>query len=229
VTVLDAYAVIAYLRGEPCADEVADLLRGGPAVLTSINTAEVRDQMVRVFGADADGMEADLALLCHAGLTVQAVTHELGMQAGRIRARRYHRERAAVSLADCVAAAAALAIDSPLATSDPVLAEVLRSEGGKVRPLPGQQGPTALGLRQSGGRVERNRSEKPVPFGHQGTGLPTGVEMVPDRFPERAEAGTGEAPDESLVDVREPVADHLLVGEGHGLPLTAIKRTSFVG
>ena len=37
--------------------------------------------------------EADLALLCHVGLTVQAVTHELGMQAGRIRARRYHRER----------------------------------------------------------------------------------------------------------------------------------------
>ena len=139
MTVLDAYAVIAYLRGEPCADEVSDLLRG-PAVLTSINTAEVRDQMVRVFGADADGMEADLALLCHAGLTVQAVTHELGMQAGRIRARRYHRERAAVSLADCVAAAAALAIDSPLATSDPALAEVLRSEGGKVHPLPDGKG-----------------------------------------------------------------------------------------
>jgi hypothetical protein len=106
VTVLDAYAVIAYLRGEPCADEVSDLLRG-PAVLTSVNTAEVRDQMVRVFGADADGMEADLALLCHAGLTVQAVT---------------------------------LAIDSPLATSDPALAEVLRSEGGNVHPLPDSRG-----------------------------------------------------------------------------------------
>jgi PIN domain nuclease of toxin-antitoxin system len=92
VTVLDAYAVIAYLRGEPCAGEVSDLLRG-PAIVTSVNAAEVCDQMVRVFGADADGMEADLALLCHAGLTVQAVTHELGMQAGRIRARRairYH-------------------------------------------------------------------------------------------------------------------------------------------
>jgi PIN domain nuclease of toxin-antitoxin system len=59
VTVLDAYAVIAYLRGEPCAGEVSDLLRG-PAILTSTNAAEVCDQMVRVFGADADGMEADL-------------------------------------------------------------------------------------------------------------------------------------------------------------------------
>ena len=139
MTVLDAYAVIAYLRGEPAADEVSDLLRG-PAVLTSINAAEVRDQMVRVFGADADGMEADLALLHHAGLTVQAVTHELGMQAGRIRARRYHRQRAAVSLADCVAAAAALALSFPLATSDPALAEALRAEGGTVRPLPDSKG-----------------------------------------------------------------------------------------
>jgi predicted nucleic acid-binding protein len=139
VTVLDAYAVIAYFRGEPAAEEVSDLLQG-PAILTSVNAAEVRDQMVRVFGADADGMEADLALLCHAGLTVQAVTDELGMEAGRIRARRYHRERAAVSLADCIAAAAALAIDAPLATSDPALAEVLRSEGGKVHPLPDSKG-----------------------------------------------------------------------------------------
>jgi predicted nucleic acid-binding protein len=139
VTVLDAYAVIAYLRGEPCADEVSGLLRG-PVILTSVNAAEVRDQMVRVFGADADGVEADLALLCHAGLTVQAVTHELGMQAGRIRSRRYHRERAAVSLADCVAAAAALATQSSLATSDPALAEALRSEGGKVHALPDSKG-----------------------------------------------------------------------------------------
>ena len=139
MTVLDAYAVIAYLRGEAAADEVSSLLRG-PAVLTSVNAAEVRDQMVRVFGADADGMEADLALLCHAGLTVQAVTHELGMQAGRIRSRRYHRERTAVSLADCVAAATALATGSPLATADPALAVVLRSEGGKIHPLPDSRG-----------------------------------------------------------------------------------------
>lgn len=139
MTVLDSYALIAYLRGEPSAGEVAGLLRG-PAILTSVNAAEVRDQMVRVFGADEDGIEADLALLCHAGLTVQAVTYELGIQAGRIRARRYHRERAAVSLADCVAAAAALASGSALATCDPALAAVLRTEGGKIHPLPDSKG-----------------------------------------------------------------------------------------
>ena len=40
MTVLDAYAVIAYLRGEPSADEVAELLQG-PTILTSVNAAEV--------------------------------------------------------------------------------------------------------------------------------------------------------------------------------------------
>ena len=139
MTVLDAYVVIAYLRGEPSAGEVAGLLHG-PTALTSVNAAEVCDQMVRVFGADPDAVEADLALLGHAGMTVVAVSHELGMEAGRIRARRYHREHAAVSFADCVAASAALAGHRPLATSDPALAAVLRTEGGEVHPLPDSNG-----------------------------------------------------------------------------------------
>lgn len=139
MTVLDAYAVIAYLRGEPSADEVAELLHG-PTILTSVNAAEVLDQMVRVFGSDPDGVEADLALLSHAGMTVQAVTHELGMEAGRIRARRYHRDRAAISLADSVAASTALAARQPLATADPALAAALRAEGGDVHPLPDSKG-----------------------------------------------------------------------------------------
>jgi PIN domain nuclease of toxin-antitoxin system len=139
VTVLDAYAVIAFLRGEPSAGEVAELLHG-PTILTSVNAAEVIDQMVRVYGCDQDAVEADLALLSHAGMTVQAVTHELGMEAGRIRARRYHRDRAAISLADCVGASAALAARGPLATADPALATVLRAEGGDVHPLPDSKG-----------------------------------------------------------------------------------------
>jgi PIN domain nuclease of toxin-antitoxin system len=139
VTVLDAYAVIAYLRGEPSADEVAELLHG-PTILTSVNAAEVLDQMVRVFGSDPDGVEADLALLSLAGMTVQAVTHELGMEAGRIRTRRYHRDRAAISLADCVAASTSLAVGRPLATADPALAAVLRAEGGDVHALPDSKG-----------------------------------------------------------------------------------------
>jgi PIN domain nuclease of toxin-antitoxin system len=44
VTVLDAYAVIAYLRGEPSADEVAELLHGS-TILTSVNAAEVLESI----------------------------------------------------------------------------------------------------------------------------------------------------------------------------------------
>jgi len=65
MTVLDACAIVAYLRGEPSSGEVASLLRQ-PTQLTAVNAAEVCDQMVRVFGSDLDAAEADLALLCHA-------------------------------------------------------------------------------------------------------------------------------------------------------------------
>jgi len=139
VSVLDAYAIIAYLRGEACADEVAALLRE-PTILTAVNAAEVVDQLVRVFGHDPDDVHADLVLLGSAGMTVQPVSAELGLEAGRLRARHYHRQRRAVSLADCAAAGAALAERRPLATSDPALAAVVRDEGGHVHGLPGSDG-----------------------------------------------------------------------------------------
>ncbi len=66
MTVLDAYAVIAYLRGESVADEVADILRAA-TVLSAANAAEIIDQLVRVHGRDADDVHGDLALLTYAG------------------------------------------------------------------------------------------------------------------------------------------------------------------
>lgn len=131
---LDAYAMIAYLRDEPCADEVADLLQA-PTMLTAANAAEVLDQLVRVYGRDPDDVHADLALLAHAGMQIVSVTADHGLRAGRLRARHYHRERCAVSLADCLAVTAALPDQIPLATSDPALAAVVRAEGGKIHPL----------------------------------------------------------------------------------------------
>jgi PIN domain nuclease of toxin-antitoxin system len=139
VSVLDAYAVIAYLRGEACADEVAGLLRE-PTILTAVNAAEVVDQLVRVFGRDPDVVHADLVLLASDGMTVQPVSAEWGLEAGRLRSRHYHRQRRAVSLADCVAAVTALAGERPLATSDSALAAVVRDEGGRVHALPGSDG-----------------------------------------------------------------------------------------
>src|SRR4051794_9277536 len=99
MTVLDAYAIIAYLRGENAADEVAELLRS-PTQLSAVNQAEVIDQLVRVFARPADDVEADLALLTDAGMQIAAVDSECAVHAGRLRALHYHRERCAVSLTD---------------------------------------------------------------------------------------------------------------------------------
>lgn len=131
---LDAFAVIAYLRDERCADEVADLLQA-PTVLTAVNAAEVLDQLVRVYGRDPDDVHADLALLAHAGMQIASVRVDHGLLAARLRARHYHRKHCAINLADCLAAAAALPEQIPIATSDPALASVIRAEGGKIHPL----------------------------------------------------------------------------------------------
>jgi PIN domain nuclease of toxin-antitoxin system len=138
--VLDAYAVLAYLRDEQhAAGEVGEML-AEPTMLTAVNAAEVLDQLVRVYGRDADDVHADLAMLVHAGMQLGEVSAEVGMLAGRLRARHYHREYMAVSLADCVAAAAALPPGRPLATADPPLARLIRAEGGEIYALPDSKG-----------------------------------------------------------------------------------------
>lgn len=139
MTVLDAYAVLAYLRGEVGAGEVAALLRS-PTVLCVLNAAEVMDQLVRVYGRDPDDVEADLALLSQAGMALAPVSVEVAFLAGRLRARNYHRENMALSLADCVATATALSGGRRLATADPALARLLRREGGEVEALPDSLG-----------------------------------------------------------------------------------------
>ena len=104
VTLLDAYAVIAYLRGEPAASEVRSLLHRD-ASLTAVGVAEVLDHLIRLAGADEEDAVLDLAQL---GLLEGiAVDPDLGLASGRLRARRYHRTRCAVSMADCIAAEAA--------------------------------------------------------------------------------------------------------------------------
>jgi PIN domain nuclease of toxin-antitoxin system len=141
VTVLDAYALVAYLRGEAAANDVATLLRM-PTILSAANAAEVLDQLVRVYGRDADDVHADLALLANAGMHLAPVTADAALLAGRLRARHYHRQRMAVSLADCIAAATALSERRPLATADPALAALVRTEGGKIHGLPDSAGRT---------------------------------------------------------------------------------------
>jgi PIN domain nuclease of toxin-antitoxin system len=133
-TVLDACAVLALLRGEPAAARVRDLIEAGDATLTALGVAEVLDHLVRVVGAPEEDAVLTLAQL---GLATPApVPAAFGLRAGLLRARHYHRTARAVSLADCVAAEAARALDAPLATADPHLLDLCHAEAIAHTPLP---------------------------------------------------------------------------------------------
>ncbi|MFN3217115.1 MAG: PIN domain-containing protein [Acidimicrobiales bacterium] len=137
--ILDAYAVVAFLRGEPAAEEVETLLVGNPgASLTVVGVAEVLDRLVRLGNADEEIAVLDLAQL---SLTEpEPLEASVAVAAGLLRARHYHRTQCAVSLADCIAAEVARATAAPVATSDPHLLDVCTTEGIAVEVLPDSQG-----------------------------------------------------------------------------------------
>jgi predicted nucleic acid-binding protein len=141
VIVLDAYAVLAFLKGEPAAPEVRSLLRGeDPAALTVVGVAEVLDHLVRIVGIDEDEAVLDLAqldLLDPPGLSATTAA-----AAGLLRARHYHRTRCAVSLADCIAAEHTRDLGAQLATSDPHLRDVCHRESIGIHPLTASNGTT---------------------------------------------------------------------------------------
>jgi predicted nucleic acid-binding protein len=138
LTILDAYAVLALLKGEPAAGPVARLLREDPdAALTPMGVAEVLDHLVRVEKATDEDAALDLAQL---GLADPPPLDAVATRAGLLRARHYHRIRCAVSLADCVAAETARIAETSVATSDPHLLDVCREEAIEVVVLPDSRG-----------------------------------------------------------------------------------------
>jgi len=136
VTLLDAYALIAYFQGEPAAAEVEDLLRAGGCAIPAITLAEVIDFLRRRAGNPREHVMAALAQLA---LPAIAVDSDTGARAGELRAIHYERGAREVSLADCVLAASCRAEDR-VATSDPALAAVLRAESCALVPLPDSTG-----------------------------------------------------------------------------------------
>ncbi len=136
--VLDAYAMEAYLAGEPAAAPVeALLLSGEQIVVNGVNYVELVDRFIRVHGVDATEVIADIV---STGTTVSDLDPDLAASAGMLRARHYHRQTRAVSLADCCAAAHALDRGARLATADPALIDLMVAEGGTVEILPRSNG-----------------------------------------------------------------------------------------
>ena len=131
---LDAYALIAYLRDEPGAAAVQDLLWKGELAMSAVQLGEVVDRMERIDGVPADEVEVVISALA---IEVLPADYAVGAEAGRLRARHYRPTGRTLSIADAFCAATAALQMCALATADPVLLTVAEAEGCATVRLPG--------------------------------------------------------------------------------------------
>jgi PIN domain nuclease of toxin-antitoxin system len=139
VILLDSYALVAAATAEPAAADVAELLRNGDCAATTVNLAELYDQLVRRIGLTAEAVDAHLQPLLDGVLAIRDLDRERAQQAGVLRAQLYRRRTAELSLADCVLLAS-LDQGDTVATADPPLARAARRLGHTVTPLPDSRG-----------------------------------------------------------------------------------------
>jgi PIN domain nuclease of toxin-antitoxin system len=142
VSILDAMALVAALTGEPARDEVERLLRdrADPPRIAAANLAEVADVLVRIKAFASDQVLQAVSWLRAGGLDVTPTDDVIALAAGELHARHYHHRRCPVSLCDCLALATAALLRERLATADPALAVVARTEAIGLVPLPDSSG-----------------------------------------------------------------------------------------
>ena len=133
-TVLDAYALIAFLLDEPAAGDVERILRDGDAAVTSVNFAEVLDRLIRGRNMPRDAVQATLASVLEARVERIDADFRLAGAAALLRASHYHRTQRPLSLADCLCLAAARRGDQ-VATADGPMLETAAEEGIATIPL----------------------------------------------------------------------------------------------
>jgi PIN domain nuclease of toxin-antitoxin system len=137
---LDAFALIALLRDEPAADDVETILRRGDAAMSAANLAEALDVLQRVDGVDRARLEAVTGPLISESVRVVVVDEPTAREGADLRARRYHRSRSPLSLADCLLLAAARQTHASVATADRPLTSAARAEGIDITALPDSRG-----------------------------------------------------------------------------------------
>ena len=113
--VLDASALLAYLREEPGAEVVDGLL--AEAVMASVNWAEVVQKALSA-GVDVDGMQADLQAL---GMRVEPLLPVDGDRAGRLWPLT---RQQGLSLADLACLSQGLRLGKTVVTCDQALAKL---------------------------------------------------------------------------------------------------------
>jgi predicted nucleic acid-binding protein len=137
---LDAFAMIAFLREEPAALEVESIIRGGQAVMCTINLAESLDVLQRIHGSTRRELDVLVGPLLRERVELLPLDEGTARDAAELRARHYHRTRTPVSMADCVAIAAARSLGAAVATADPVFVAICSVEDVDVVRLPDSGG-----------------------------------------------------------------------------------------
>lgn len=137
MTLLDAYALIAFLVGGPAASQVRGLLREGDAAVATANLAEALDVSNRVYGLAIERAMAVLDPLFGGPLATLPLDLDVARRAAEIRSAHYHRSMRPISLADAILVASA-GPNGRIATADPDVLAVARAEGLDTVPLPGQ-------------------------------------------------------------------------------------------
>jgi predicted nucleic acid-binding protein len=137
VTLLDAYALIAFLVAGPATSEVRALLREGNAGVATANLAEALDVSQRVYGLSIARAVDVLGPLFDGPLVALSLDVGVALRAAEIRATHYHRSTRPISLADAVLVASANQGDR-IATADPDVLAVARAENLGSFQLPGQ-------------------------------------------------------------------------------------------
>jgi predicted nucleic acid-binding protein len=137
VTLLDAYALIAFLVGGPAASQVRTILREGDAAAATANLAEAPDVSQRVHGVPIERAFEVLEPLLEGPLAAISLDIHVAHRAAQIRATHYHRASRPISLADAVLIASAGEGDR-IATADPDVLAVASAENIRTVSLPGQ-------------------------------------------------------------------------------------------
>jgi predicted nucleic acid-binding protein len=137
VTLLDAYALIAFLVGGPATPQVRAILREGDAAVATANLVEVLDVSQRVHGVPIARAVEILEPLLEGPLTAVPLDATVARRAAEVRSGHYHRSSRPISLADAVLIGSAKLGDR-IATADPDVLAVAKAEKLESVALPGQ-------------------------------------------------------------------------------------------
>ena len=137
MTLLDAYALIAFLVGGPATEQVRTILRNGDTAVATANMVEALDVSQRVYGLPIRRAVEILEPLLEGPLSAVSLDLSIAERAAEIRAGHYHRSTRPISLADAVLVASAKPGDV-IATSDPDVLAVAAAEGIASIALPEQ-------------------------------------------------------------------------------------------